>query len=111
MRSLLDEIFVDTDADTRLSRRIRRDISSVVEISKEFSHGMKDLSSHPLAYCFPQRNYADVILPRGAENSVAIAMIVENLRTVLVEYDCQYSTLLVTTQAERDQLKLCWGCE
>ena len=41
------------------------------------------------AYCFPQRNWADVIVPRGADNHVAIAMLVETLRTMLVEYDCE----------------------
>ena len=94
VRSLLDmKIFVDTDADTRLSRRIRRDISErgrdLEGVLSQYERFVKPSFD---AYCFPQRNYADVILPRGAENSVAIAMVVENLRTVLVEYDCECST-------------------
>ena len=53
------------------------------------------------ANCCLQRNYADVILPRGADNSVAISMVVENLRTLLVEYDCECSTILVDDESHR----------
>ena len=103
VRELLDmKIFVDTDADTRLSRRIRRDISErgrdLDGVLSQYERFVKPSFD---AYCFPQRNYADVILPRGADNSVAISMVVENLRTLLVEYDCECSTILVDDESHR----------
>ena len=71
------KIFVDTDADTRLSRRIRRD-SRARPRPRWRAESVRALRQPSFdAYCFPQRNYADVILPRGADN-VAISM-VENL--------------------------------
>jgi uridine kinase len=91
VRAMLDmKIFVDTDADTRLSRRIRRDIKErgrdLEGVLTQYERFVKPSFD---AFCFPQRNHADVILPRGKENTVAIAMVVENLRTMLVEYECE----------------------
>jgi uridine kinase len=91
VRALLDmKVFVDTDADTRLARRIRRDISErgrdLDGVLTQYERFVKPSFD---AFCLPQRSHADVILPRGKENTVAIAMVVENLRTMLVEYECE----------------------
>lgn len=91
VRALLDmKIFVDTDADTRLARRIKRDISErgrdLDGVLTQYERFVKPSFD---AFCMPQRTHADVILPRGKENQVAIAMVVENLRTMLVEYECE----------------------
>ncbi|KAG8003291.1 Uridine-cytidine kinase 2-B [Nibea albiflora] len=59
------KLFVDTDADTRLSRRVLRDISE---------RG-RDLES--------TKKYADVIIPRGADNLVAINLIVQHIQDIL----------------------------
>ena len=88
------KIFVDTDADTRLARRIRRDITQrgrdLDGTLKQYERFVKPSFD---AFCFPQRSHADVILPRGKENVVAISMVVENLRTMLVEYECEEAAL------------------
>jgi uridine kinase len=101
VRRLLDmKIFVDTDADTRLSRRIRRDITErgrdLDGTLKQYERFVKPSFDN---FCFPQRNHADVILPRGADNEVGISMIVEALRTMLVEYECEVATTTAAAAA------------
>ena len=44
------------------------------------------------AFCFPQRSHADVILPRGADNAVAVALLVEAMRTMLADYSKEMAT-------------------
>nr|KJB70798.1 hypothetical protein B456_011G091700 [Gossypium raimondii] len=86
VRNLMNmKIFVDTDADVRLARRIRRDmvergrdVSSVLEQYAKFVKPAFD------GFVLPSKKYANVIIPRGGENHVAIDLIVQHLRTKLV---------------------------
>jgi len=95
VRSMLDlKVFVDTDADTRLARRIQRDITErgrdLQGTLQQYERFVKPSFD---AFCAPQRSAADVILPRGKENEVGISMVVETLRTMLVELECERAIL------------------
>ncbi|TYG49472.1 hypothetical protein ES288_D10G097000v1 [Gossypium darwinii] len=89
VRNLMNmKIFVDTDADVRLARRIRRDmvergrdVSSVLEQYAKFVKPAFD------GFVLPSKKYANVIIPRGGENHVAIDLIVQHLRTKLGQHD------------------------
>ncbi|XP_023879505.1 uridine/cytidine kinase UKL1, chloroplastic [Quercus suber] len=89
VRNLMDmKIFVDTDADVRLARRIRRDtvergrdINSVLEQYAKFVKPAFD------DFVLPSKKYADVIIPRGGDNHVAIDLIVQHIRTKLGQHD------------------------
>ncbi|XP_048317827.1 uridine/cytidine kinase UKL1, chloroplastic isoform X2 [Ziziphus jujuba] len=89
VRNLMNmKIFVDTDADVRLARRIRRDtvergrdINSVLEQYAKFVKPAFD------DFVLPSKKYADVIIPRGGDNHVAIDLIVQHIRTKLGQHD------------------------
>jgi len=81
IRELFDmKLFVDCDADTRLSRRVLRDM-------REYQRPLEQILSYYTKYvkpgfeefCLPTKKYADVIIPRGAENNVAINLIVQHI--------------------------------
>jgi uridine kinase len=81
-RELFDvKVFVDTDADIRLIRRLRRDILErgrpLDEILDQYLTTVQPMH---LEFVEPSKRYADVIVPRGGHNEVAIAMIVAKLR-------------------------------
>lgn len=70
------KIFVDTDDDIRLLRRLKRDINergrsveSVIEQYQKFVRPMH------LEFVQPSKRYADVIIPRGGKNKVALDMV------------------------------------
>ena len=86
IRDLLDmKIFVDTDSDTRLSRRVlrdtvehKRDIDSVLNQYTTFvKRSFED-------FTMPTKKYADVIIPRGVDNTVAIELITQHIQDILV---------------------------
>lgn len=82
LRSLMDvKIFVDTDDDVRLIRRLRRD---TVERGRTVEHvlGQYEATVRPmhLTFVVPTRRYADVVIPRGGRNRVAIEMVADGLR-------------------------------
>ena len=85
LRDLMDiKIFIDTDADERLIRRIRRDIlergRSVDSVMNQYMNTVKPMH---LEFVEPSKHWADVIIPRGAENTVAIDMVVTKIRSML----------------------------
>ncbi len=85
LRELLDiRIFVDTDADERLIRRIRRDIlergRSIDSVMQQYAGTVKPMH---LEFVEPSKRWADIIIPRGAENTVAIDMVVARIATML----------------------------
>lgn len=87
LRDLMDiKIFVDTDADERLIRRIRRDIMergrSVESVMYQYMETVKPMH---LDFVEPSKHWADIIIPRGAENKVAIDMVVSKIKTMLYE--------------------------
>ncbi|MBC2856744.1 MAG: uridine kinase [Cetobacterium sp.] len=85
IRELFDvKIFVDTDADEMLLRRVERDIT---ERGRTFNsvkdQYLKTVKPMFLEFCEPSKRYADVIIPRGGENIIAINMIIANLKRFL----------------------------
>lgn len=87
VRELMDmKLFVDTDDDTRLIRRIRRDMAhrgrTLESILTQYERHVKPAFDN---YILPTRKYADVIIPRGHSNKVAIALIVQHIQQELVQ--------------------------
>lgn len=85
VRQLCDvKVFVDADADIRLIRRIRRDIARrgrpLEEILDQY---VKTVQPMHLQFVEPSKRYADLIVPRGGHNAVAIGMIVARIRQQL----------------------------
>lgn len=85
IRELLDvKIFVDTDADEMILRRIERDMNergrSFESVKTQYLTTVKPMY---LEFCEPSKRYADIIIPRGGENKVAIDMVVSNLKGYL----------------------------
>ncbi|XP_071820830.1 uridine-cytidine kinase 2-like [Apostichopus japonicus] len=78
------KLFVDTDADTRLSRRVLRDVKErgrdLQTVLLQYVNYVKPAFEE---FCLPTKKYADVIIPRGAENTVAIGLIVQHIRDIL----------------------------
>ena len=84
LRSELDlKIFVDTDADLRLARRLERDISergrSVESVLNQYFATVRPMH---LEFVEPSRRYADLIIPEGY-NAAAVATVVELIRSRL----------------------------
>jgi uridine kinase len=87
LRELMDiRLFVDTDADERLIRRIRRDTlergRSIDSIMHQYMTTVKPMH---LEFVEPSKHWADIIIPRGAENTVAIDMVTARIRAMLGE--------------------------
>ncbi|XP_040988905.1 uridine kinase-like protein 3 isoform X2 [Juglans microcarpa x Juglans regia] len=92
------KIFVDTairsfmrnaqDADVRLARRIRRDTSEkgrdIGAVLDQYSKFVKPAFDD---FILPTKKYADIIIPRGGDNHVAIDLIVQHIRTKLGQHD------------------------
>jgi uridine kinase len=82
VRDLCDvKVFVDADADVRLIRRIRRDIAKrgrpLDEILDQYLTTVQPMH---LQFVEPSKRYADVIVPRGGHNTIAIEMIVAKIQ-------------------------------
>ncbi|MDB4908645.1 MAG: Uridine kinase [Gemmatimonadetes bacterium] len=82
LRELCDvKVFVDADADIRLIRRIRRDMRKrgrpLEEILEQYLTTVQPMH---LQFVEPSKRYADVIVPRGGHNAVAIEMIVAKIQ-------------------------------
>ena len=98
LRNLFNmKLFVDTDADSRLARRVLRDIE---ERGRDLEHVLHQVPGFNFflslmtllfqyttlvkpafeEFCLPTKKYADVIVPRGAENTVAIDLIKQHIQ-------------------------------
>ena len=85
IRNLFDaKIFVDTDDDERLLRRIERDLKergrTFESIKNQYIATVKPMH---LEFVEPSKRYADVIIPRGKDNKVGIKMVSSRLRYLL----------------------------
>lgn len=80
------KLFVDTDSDTRLARRVPRDIKERGrDLDQVLTHYMNFVKPAFEEFCLPTKKFADVIIPRGADNTVAIDLIVQHIRDFLNE--------------------------
>ncbi|MCY3836276.1 MAG: uridine kinase [Anaerolineaceae bacterium] len=89
LRSLCDiKIFVDIDPDVRFIRRLERDTQergrSVESVVQQYLQTVRPMH---LQFVEPSKRYADVIIPEGGYNTVAIEMVAERIRRVLAEWD------------------------
>ncbi|MCD8330513.1 MAG: uridine kinase [Lachnospiraceae bacterium] len=87
-RQLDIKLFVDTDADVRLCRRIRRDVRdrgrTVDSVIDQYLATVKPMHEQ---YVEPSRKNADLVIPEGGHNLVALDMIVERIRQHLQEFE------------------------
>jgi uridine kinase len=83
LRDLFDvKIFVDTDADIRFIRRLERDIAERGRTSNRSSTILATVAMH-LEFVEPSKRYADVIIPEGGLNTVAMDMVVARIEALL----------------------------
>lgn len=85
IRDLMDiKIFVDTDADVRIIRRIQRDIKERGRtIDSVISQYMNVVRPMHLMFCEPTKRYADIIIPEGGFNRVAIDVMISNIKQTI----------------------------
>ena len=85
LRDQMDiKVFVDTDADVRLARRILRDVRdrgrSMESVINQYITTVKPMHEE---FVEPSKKYADVIIPEGGFNSVAVQMLIQNIRSIV----------------------------
>ena len=85
LRRLMDiKLFIDTDADVRLLRRLQRDIQdrgrSFDSVQRQYLESVRPMH---LEFVEPSKRYADLIIPEGAENEVALEAVVARVRAML----------------------------
>ena len=85
LRDLMDiKVFVDTDADIRLARRILRDVEergrSMESVITQYTTTVKPMHEE---FVEPSKKYADVIIPEGGFNSVAVGMLIESIKSLI----------------------------
>ena len=85
LRDLMDiKVFVDTDADERLMRRILRDTQergrTVESVLNQYVTTVKPMHEQ---FVKPSKKYADIIIPRGGENKIGIHILQEHLKLML----------------------------
>ena len=78
------KVFVDTDADERLMRRIRRDMAerarSIESILNQYADTVKPMHEQ---YVEPSKKNADIIIPEGGHNIVALDMVIDRVNAHL----------------------------
>jgi uridine kinase len=84
LRDLMDvKVFVDTDDDTRFIRRLQRDVAergrTMDSVIEQYLNTVKPMH---LEFVEPSKRYADIIIPRGGHNAVAIDMLLTLVRSL-----------------------------
>lgn len=84
LRDLMDiKVFVDTDSDTRFIRRLQRDVAergrTMESVIDQYQSTVKPMH---LEFVEPSKRYADVIIPLGGHNTVAVELLLTMLRSV-----------------------------
>ena len=87
LRDLMDiRVFVDTDADVRLCRRIKRDVTkrgrTLESVLAQYQETVKPMHEQ---YVEPSKKFADIIIPEGGKNIVALDMLMGRIRRHLEE--------------------------
>lgn len=85
LRSLMDiKVYVDTDSDLRFIRRLERDIRergrSTESVIEQYVRTVRPMH---LEFVEPSKRYADMIMPEGGHNEVAVDMLVTKMRAIL----------------------------
>lgn len=84
LRAAMDvKVFVDTDADTRFIRRLQRDVAergrTMASVIEQYQSTVKPMH---LEFVEPSKRYADIIIPQGGHNAVAVDLLLTHLRAV-----------------------------
>jgi uridine kinase len=87
LRQLFDmKIFVDTDADLRFIRRLRRDMAergrTAESVIRQYLASVRPMH---LEFVEPSKRYADIIVPEGGQNVVAMEMIVTRIESLIAD--------------------------
>ena len=87
LRDLPDiKIFVDTDADIRILRRIQRDIHERGRtVDSVINQYISTVRPAHLQFIEPNKRYADIIIPEGGQNAVAIDLVVSKIKSIIQE--------------------------
>ncbi|WP_144564128.1 uridine kinase [Neobacillus bataviensis] len=85
LRNLMDiKLYVDTDADLRIIRRLERDISergrTFDSVIAQYLNVVRPMHNQ---FIEPTKRYADIIIPEGGQNHVAIDLMVTKIQTIL----------------------------
>ena len=85
LRRLMDiKLFIDTDSDVRILRRLQRDIQergrSFDSVQRQYLGSVRPMH---LEFVEPSKRYADLIIPEGAENLVALEAVVARIQAIL----------------------------
>ncbi|WP_019154611.1 uridine kinase [Robertmurraya massiliosenegalensis] len=85
LRSIMDiKLFVDTDADIRIIRRLSRDIKergrTLDSVIDQYVNVVRPMHNQ---FIEPTKRYADIIIPEGGHNHVAIDLMVTKIQTIL----------------------------
>ncbi|WP_175578095.1 uridine kinase [Indiicoccus explosivorum] len=88
LRNLMDiKLFVDTDADLRILRRLMRDINergrTLDSVIGQYLSVVRPMHNQ---FIEPTKRYADVIIPEGGQNEVAIDLMVTKIKAILEEH-------------------------
>jgi len=89
LRRLMNiKLFIDADADVRLLRRLRRDLlerkRSFEEVEARYLSSVRPMH---LEFVEPSKRYADLIVPEGAENEVALEAVIARVRAMMESGD------------------------
>lgn len=87
LRDLFDiKVYVDTDSDVRLIRRILRDVKergrSLDSVIEQYLSTVKPMHEE---FVEPSKRYADVIVPEGGYNAVALDMVIDRIRAEIAK--------------------------
>ncbi len=87
LRQCMDvKIYVDADADLRFIRRLKRDIAergrSIESVIEQYTKTVRPMH---LEFVEPTKRYADIIIPRGGLNAIAIDMVIARVEYLLAE--------------------------
>ncbi|MFA7744048.1 uridine kinase [Salinicoccus roseus] len=87
LRNLMDvKLYVDTDSDIRILRRLKRDIEkrgrTMDSVVSQYLNVVRPMH---LQFIEPTKRFSDIIIPEGGENNVAIDLITTKIRTLLNE--------------------------
>ncbi|CAD5124574.1 DgyrCDS12848 [Dimorphilus gyrociliatus] len=78
------KLFVDSDADTRLSRRVLNDTEKngrgLENVLNQYTQFVKPAFEE---FCLPTKQHSDVIIPRGSDNTVAVDLIVQHIEELM----------------------------
>ncbi len=88
LTDLMDiKIYVDTDADVRILRRITRDVKergrSLDSVISQYLTTVKPMHEQ---FVEPSKKYADIIIPEGDQNQVALEMLIQRIRKHLENF-------------------------